>query len=80
MRNIWSLDGLFYAIIDDDDNEMAPEDVVNELTTLRAEISRLKAGIARITDDYYADYEEDTQLALSEMREALMALLAKDGE
>jgi len=31
MRNIWSHDSLFYAIIDDDDNEMAPEDVVMEV-------------------------------------------------
>jgi len=39
MRNIWSHDSLFYSIIDDDDNEMAPEDVVNELSKLRAKVA-----------------------------------------
>ena len=41
MRNIWSHDSLFYSIIDDDDNEMAPEDVVNELSKLRAYVAQL---------------------------------------
>jgi regulator of replication initiation timing len=36
---------LFYAIIDDDDNEMAPEDVVSELTHLRAENTRLNTAL-----------------------------------
>jgi len=45
MRNIWSHDSLFYAIIDDDDNEMAPEDVVSELTHLRAENTRLNTAL-----------------------------------
>ena len=79
MRNIWSLDGLFYAIIDDDDNEMAPEDVVSELTHLRAESARLRASIARIADDYYADNEREYKLCLDEMRYALLGL-AEAGE
>jgi hypothetical protein len=47
---------------------------------LQAENARLTAGLARIADDYYAEHDMDAPIALSEMREALMALLTKDGE
>ena len=48
MRNMWSNDGLFYVIIDDNDDEMAPEDVVNELIKLRAEVIRLTTENKRL--------------------------------
>ena len=48
---------------------------------LEAENARLTAYIARIADDYYPDGDDTAALALSEMREALTALLAReDGE
>lgn len=60
--------------ISDDPQKLATAD---ELERLLNENTRLTAEIARIADDYYADYEEDAPLALSEMREALTVLLAR---
>lgn len=63
------------------DFEKAYHEIWDALAKERDKNARLTAGIARIADDYYPDGDDTAALALSEMREALTALLAReDGE